>query len=272
MTVLYGDTGIVNTGPLKTFTLTMAAIRETLLPAGSEIALPTGTEPAAATPSCISYTIQASDLPVVSPSAYSMKYTPFLVCSGKNTGVGSAIVKYSVYKNGVAVVTNQAGTAITVNNFWTQTHYRWLDVQVGDVIEVRCWADIAGVNLDYFNLVVYATRIELTQALYVLDLEVPISNGNGMPTMATLGKPAVGNTGGWALVAFPESGGYAAHGFSSTASYAVLSISNNYGIFAGRPAVGDISQTSVTLQHATNHPFYNRTAFPTSFSFYEAYL
>lgn len=268
MTLLYGDTGLASAGALKSYTTTQPAPRETLLTVGTnEIQLPTGTEPAGGTISCISYTVQQSDLPTIVPDPISVKYTAFLVVSGKNPTAGTATVSYSLYKNNVAIsgATGIVHGAITTNNFWTQSHYRFYDCVVGDVLEVRLWTNTAGVYLDIHAFSVYATRYELSKAPVVQDVNIAMS---GITTgVLTVGAPAQGNISTWNMALSTTN---SVVGVLAGAAYVIptmMNTANTY--FFGRLVLADASILSNTQVHATNHPYYYKGIVPVSISFRE---
>lgn len=260
MTILTGDTGLVSVGTLKTFNITMATPNETLLASGSEIALPTA-EPAGGAAGSVQITVQASDLPTIDPTPYSTKSTAFLILSGKNTTAGALTISYSVYKNGVSVATTTQSVA--ANNFWTHTHYRFYDVVPGDILEGRVWCATAGLNLDYYALVVYPTRMDLTKSATVQDLNCTVV----LPTL-TKGTPGASVTGLWNI--YPSNVTNAGVGLQVFANFPSLCIRSDLNGFAtGRPTNGDVQVSSNVAVHATNHPSFARNYYPSVISFRE---
>jgi hypothetical protein len=156
MTLLLGDTGKSQIGSLKTFTITPPTAKETLLTGGSILTLPT-TEPGT---SQVIYTVQASDLPTISPNV-PMKYNAALVCSGK-VGAAASVINYRVLKNSVSVA-QAAGASALATQFWTHTHWRTFDVQVGDVLEVKYWAAQADVTLDFYGMHIIPSQPDVSK-------------------------------------------------------------------------------------------------------------
>lgn len=254
MTVLNGEGGL-RVGPLKTFTTTLATPRENLLT--TPVAMPS-TEPTTAQ---ISITVEVGDLPTISPSPISTKYTALIYAGGKNADAAAQNVSWRVLKNGVSVATGTQ-SAVPINAFWTHSHPQLFDIAVGDVLEIKLWSPSANVNYDYYAIQVYPTNINLGTAS--LNKEVTYS-GFILPSL-TSGTPAA-NVSGNFLVA--------------PSSLVSASINMNTGIVvfgalawdpiyrSGRVNFGDVSRGAITTTHATNRPLYNRNYFPTSISFRE---
>lgn len=267
MTTLSGDTGKIAYGPLKTFNISLASpINETLQ--GTPITLGTS-EPASGGTGVTSYTIQSSDLPTITPAPYSIKYCAYVVVSGRNTSGASVSVNYSIYKtpSGGTQAQVVAPTVQTVANnlYWTETHYRFYDVQVGDILEVRNWASVAsGVTLDYCALVIYPTRIEITKSTMVRDLNYTMNSG----AVLTLGtpNPAVGANWNVYLV---NNQSLSQVGNSVDMKFTVASINLSANGFSGRQANGDATLSTGPQTHATNHPYYYKGAFPSKITFRE---
>jgi hypothetical protein len=185
MTVLWGDTGKVITGPLKTFTFQTATPREVSL---GNITLPN----AEGTTNQISFTVQQSDLPTITPNPVSMKYAVNIIASGKC--VTAANVSFRIFKNGVSLATtNTTGTA---NQFWSQNHWRWYDVAVGDVLEVRIWSNQIDTTLDYSGIMIVPTNVVLSKPNTILkDLTYTIGTTANQPNISGAGvrSAVVGN-------------------------------------------------------------------------------
>lgn len=175
MTLLLGDTGKTQIGPLKSFVISPGTARETLL--GTALTLPT-TEPATAQ---VSFTVQASDLPTISPSV-PMLYNAALQASGK-IGAVASVVSYRVLKNGVSVA-QASGASAVATQFWSHTHWRTFDVQVGDVLEIKYWAAQADVTLDFYGLIIYPSQPDITKRGTILK-DLAITNMTTLPAFAT---------------------------------------------------------------------------------------
>lgn len=183
MAILWGDTGKVAYGSLKTFNF-KCSMREISL---GTITLPS-TE---GTINQISFTIQQSDLPTITPNPLSLKYTPLIISSGKC--ITAATISYRIFKNGTSLVTStHNGTA---NQYWTDSHYRWYDVgvAVGDVLEIRLWSNQTDTNVDYACLMILPSNVVLSKLNAILK-DVTYTNGttaNAMPKPTGLGLRTV---------------------------------------------------------------------------------
>lgn len=260
MTIQWGDTGKVVIGSLKTFNTTVTP-NETLL--GTAQSLGT-TTPTGGASGDISYTIQASDLPTITPKPISVKYSAYLIICGLNSSGASITLTYNVLKNGVSLASNQTQTAVTNANYWTHSHYRWYDVQVGDTIEAQTWASAAGVTLNYYAIVIYPTRMELTKCPVVKDLSMTLSS----PAM-TKGNPSGVGNGNFNV--FPTTGGDFLGLFATSNVIPSLSIaSSTNGKSLGGLERGDRSTSTSTTLSSTFYPFnYQRSFYPSTVSFRE---
>jgi hypothetical protein len=176
VSLLIGDTGRVITGTLKTMNITMATPREVSL---GNITLP-NTE---GTTNQASFTVQQSDLPTFSMNPYAVKYFACIVTSGK-AGAATTTVSYRVFKNGTSITT--ASNSATASQYWTNTHWRWLDVAVGDTLEIRHWTNQTDAILDYCALIIYPTQVFLSNANAILK-DVSISSTYNNPALTGSG-------------------------------------------------------------------------------------
>lgn len=256
MTVLWGDTGKIAYGPLKTYNVSLSAQRETLL--GSPLALPT-TEPTTAQ---ISFTVQTSDFPTITPTPLGVKYTAIIFGSGKNTDASSQSVSFRMLKNGSSVATGSAGSTPT-SQFWTHTYMQFFDIAVGDVLEVKLWATSVNVNVDFYAIVVHPTRINVGTAL--LNKDVSYSNLVAHPVL-TLGTPGVQATN---FNSIAPSSSLPNQVVNLTANCIFAALSWNSTFLSGKVGCGDAAQSVTTLNHATNHPYYQRNSIPTTMTFRE---
>lgn len=187
MTLLIGDMGRVAVGALKTFNISCATPREVSL---GTLALPN----AEGTTNQVSFTIQDTDLPTITPNPLSVKYVALILTSGKCTT--TATVSYRVFKNGTSLTTSNASGA--ANQFWTQNHWRWYDIAVGDVLEVRQWSNQTDTTLDYACLMIFPANIILSKIGTILkDLTYTNANtaNNPTPTGAGVRGTTISNTG-----------------------------------------------------------------------------
>jgi len=151
---------------------------ETLLE--TPVALPTS-EPGTAQ---ISYTLASGHMPVWSPFELEHIKTAVLYAAGKNTSGSAITVYYRVLKNGVSVATGSGSVA--AGYYYTWSHYRFLDVVVGDVLSCKLWASSADMKWDYKAVLVWPTRIgpkgrllvnataDEYSAVYTLTLGTPL--------------------------------------------------------------------------------------------------
>jgi hypothetical protein len=259
MPVQQGDTGKVAVGTLKTFNISVAAARETLL--GTPVAsLPTANP---GTPQ-MTYTIQSSDLPIVTPSPLSVKYSAYLITSGKNTDAATQTLNYQCYKNGIAISGATGSQSINTNLFWTLSHYRWTDISVGDVIGVSLWTASANINYDYYAVIVYPTKLELTKAPLVKDLNLTLGSSPSL----TQGNPIIALTGGWNV--YPSSNAsYPATPIANvTIPFISMPLSLN-GSGAGRINNGDHTLSTGPQTHSSGHPYYYKSNYPSQVTFRE---
>lgn len=263
MTILWGDTGLISVGAQKTYTTTLATPNEVLLPPGSEIVLPTA-DPGT---NQVSFTVQESDLPTINPTPYSVKYSAYVVVSGKNATGASVSVTYTCYKNGVAVTgaIGQAQSGIANNMFWTHTHYRFYDVVPGDVLEVRCWSNTAGVTLDYYSLLLMPTRMELTKSLIVQDLSLTLT----APQPYLKGAPGYQPSGSWNV--YPTNSATLFASMSSSFNQPVAIITSSSNGFLGRINNGDTAMSTGVATHSTGHPQSGRNLYPSVITFREVW-
>lgn len=258
MTIQWGDTGKIAYGPLKTFNITMATPLENVY--GTPINLPT-TAPTSGD-GVVQITVQQSNLPTISSSSYSTQYLAHLIVAGKNNSGASGTVNFSIYKNGVAVATNQIQASIANANYWTQTHYRWAGISVGDVLEVRLWGSATGFILEYYGLIVYPYKPELTKSAIIKDF----SFTGASPSLTASGlTSAVSITQGWNF--YPTSLTGSAISTAANFSMVAANATNSAVHFFGRPFYD--SAGTFTATHVSNRPNYARCFSPTSISFRE---
>lgn len=256
MTVQWGDTGKVAFGTLKTFNITFATPRETLI--GTPVSsLPT-TNPG--TPQ-ITITIQSSDLPTISPNSISQKYTALLFIGGKNTDAASQTINYQCFKNGVAVSGATGSQLVPSGQFWTHTHYRFFDVQVGDVLGVSLWCTNANMNYDYYALSIFPTQMNLGKSYINKDVSL---SGYNNPVLSS-GTPSrrVQDY----LYVFPCN--LTSISIKPTGNTVFGALSWNSSYFLGRVGYGDNFTGTDNIAHATNRPYYSMNTLPTTISFRE---
>lgn len=257
MTIQLGDTGRVAYGPLKTFTVAFATPRETLN--ATPAALP-ATDPGSAGAQA-SYTIASGDLPTITPSPISTQYTAHIIIGGKNTDAASQTITYKCYKNGT--YTNATGTqSVATNVFWTQTHFRFNGVVVGDTIAISLSCPSANVNFDYMALIVYPTRIQLGKAYINKD----VTYGALVSPTLSLGTPSVALSN--AYVIYPTVG-TSSNNLNLVANTTLGAMSWNSTSYAAMANYGDFNISTNAVTHATNRPYYYRGSPPGTITFRE---
>lgn len=264
MSLLIGDTGKMAVGPLKTFNF-QTFQREISL---GVLTLPT-TEPAT---SQIIFTVQQSDLVNITPKAISTKHSALILASGKC--VTAATISYRVLKNGVSITT--ASTTGTANQFWSQNHWRWYDVQVGDVLEVRAWSNQTDTTVDYTCLQLYPSAVVLSPiGMIMSDIACSPQNltSNPTPTGAGVRTVNVANTGGFNITASDNaavgnSSGTVNIPATSSITYTVYATkSNSFGIYR-LPFLDAGAGTTSPFNNATQSSLQKQTI-PSSITFRE---
>lgn len=255
MTIQYGDTGKVTYGTLKKFTLTPATPRETLN--GIPTSLPIA-EPGTAQ---ISFTVQSSDLPTISPAPISLKYTAILYAAGKNTDAASQTVSYRLLKNSISV-TSGASSSVVTNNFYTLSFYQLFDVSIGDVLEIKLWSASANVNFDYFALVILPTRVNVGSSYLNKDVvygsTTTATLTQGTPSVVSATSPYIYPTASTTLNILIPSAGITVNAMHWNSTY------NAFQVYYGDNQTGVIGASSATIR-----PSYRGGVLPSSISFRE---
>lgn len=261
MAIQWGDTGRVVIGALRNFNITVNP-NENLLGTPQNLGTSAPTGGAAGD---ISYTIQTSDLPTFNPSPISTKYTAYLIICGQNNSGASVTLTYNVLKNGSSVVANQTHTGVTNANYWTHSHYRWYDVKVGDTIEVQTWASAAGVTLNYWAVLIFPTRLDVTKSYTVRDLNIIIAK-----PLLTKGNPSGQNAGSWNMrVCTPTSNFFAQSGSFYLPGAWIAGV-NNGGYGLGDTEKGDRTMGTTTTLSPTYYPYnYQVSGYPSVTTFRE---
>lgn len=254
MTTLWGDTGKMKDGSLKTFTITPTTPKETFLGA-SKLTLPT-TEPGTAQ---ASFTIEESDLPNISPNV-PYKLAVSVVCSGK-TGASTTQVNYRVIKNGVTSA-QASQNNVPANNFWTHTYFL-LDLQVGDVVEVKLWSNQVDAYIDFYGMVCSPSQPECSKKGTILkDLGFPAVSTNSSPfTSTTLGTINVTSS-----LVYPATNIAFSDNVATTLNYPAIIPNTSYGLY--RLGAGDNSTTNSLQANATNRNM-QKSTYPTAITFRE---
>ena len=211
----------------------------------------------------ISYTLSASDFPIITPSLYSTKYCAMLVISGQNLSGATATVNFNVLKNGTSIIANQSQTNVINNNYWTHSHYRFFNVSIGDKLEAQIWSSVTGVNINYYSIIILPSQMELTKSTIVKDLNVTLSTfsfSKGVPvtTGQFLYYPTNSNANN---IAINNGTTYVVN------SACIATLMNGYGL--GRLNISDASLSSGVASSSTIWPNYYRNAYPSIITFRE---
>lgn len=252
MSLLIGDTGKSQIGPLKSFVITPGTGRDTLL--GTALTLPT-TEPATAQ---VSFTVQSSDLPTISPSV-PMLYNAALYVSGK-IGAAASVINYRVLKNGVSVA-QAAGASAAATQFWAHSHWRTFDVQIGDVLEVKYWAVQADVTLDFYGLVVFPSQPDVTKRGTLLK-DLTLTNILSTPNLSTV---TVTNSQSFTLYPFAATNINYSNGITNL-TFLATSLNTTYGLF--RTSLEVFGASTTQNVNATTRPT-QKQLYPSQISFRE---
>ena len=134
--------------------ITYPSIRET---SGLTTELP-ASEPETAQ---VSYTVQASDLPICTPKM-PFAFAPMIYLQGQNLSGTSRSISYRTLLNGTSLYTTNIGTA-TNNQYWGISSALYCAFGaappvVGDVLTVKMWSNGGGVQMNAHALVPYLSR------------------------------------------------------------------------------------------------------------------
>lgn len=256
MTILIGDTGKTAHGTLKTFNIS--------IPAAREVSLGSSTLPSSeGATNQVSFTVQTSDLPTITPSTTGLKYLAVIIVGGKS-GVAATTVNYRLFKNGSSLLTSNASHL--AGQYWTQTHWRWFDVANGDVLEVRNWANVADATIDYCAIQIYPVNLFVSASNVMLkDLTLgatlqPAITGAGVRSVL------VGLNNAYSLT--PTSISTINANVTTTAPVLGSIVPNpSFGIV--RVTTGELNATSTGAANHASLISYQRNCYPSSISFRE---
>jgi hypothetical protein len=264
MALLLGDTGKVAVGSLKTIKTIMATPREDnidVTPVNFSTDLPTiQTSTVGAT-----FTVQASDLPTIQGT--SVKYTAFLIVSGKNTTAGSINVSSQGFKNGTSVATSTT-LSTPANNYWAHTYYRFYDVVPGDILNVQVWAGATGVSYDYCALIIFPSRYQCSKEGVILK-DITFTDFQAAPLSlapASSGGTLGGGLNNQAYNVYVNISNTVVAGTTGTVLYPAIGFTSNFGLL--RSNNGDAALNSYTNANSTNRN-YARLAVPLTITFRE---
>lgn len=197
----------------------------------------------------VSFTIQQSDLPTITPSPYDNKYLACITTSGY-IGASTNTIFYRAFKNSSSLYVG-SGNAIGANAVWSQNHWRFYDVKVGDVLDVRTWASTLDVTIDYACLTVYPANIFFSKPPVVMQ-DIVLTNATTTqspnPTGAGVRGATVVNSGSYVLSPVITNQGF---------WFSLGFVNGTIGYFQPNPIVGFIrmgyggdTNLSVTQQYS----------------------
>ena len=195
-------------------------------------ALPTS-EPATAQ---VSMTVASSHLTTWSPFELEHIDCAILYAAGQNTS-GSAITVYCrVEKNGAFIATG-AGS-VQAGDFYTWSHSRFPEAQIGDVLTCKLWASASGCDWRKKALAIWPSRIgPKGQPIAELVFHSII--------LRSVGTPASANS----VLLYPAISGSPASQITTSGVRIALWLSNSvYGL--GAVYAGDASRTSAMRSSA----------------------
>jgi len=232
-------------GARQVFSITMPSVQETLL--GTPETLPT-TEPG--TPQ-ISYTIDSSALPTISPEPANVTWIARIFGAGQFTTGGT--VYWRLLKNSSSVAT---GSYSVSSNYYYTVEANAFDVADGDTIELSLWASTTDANWDYKAFQVHPTRICLHAGAEVLYRDLSLSSVSGHPVL-TSGNPSYGNLG-----FYPYAGDYRLASRTLATNLACSYTGQTYGIFIVYRGDYAIKNTGAVRRSSTYRPYYYRNLIP----------
>lgn len=262
MTILWGDTGKVAYGVLKTFNIsggTLATPYENLY--ASPIALGTALP---GTPTD-TYTVQATDFPTISPSPISVNWNAMLVVGGKNTVATAYTISYQINKNGTSIASGSAGS-VTASQYYTITFPQSAlnGIASGDKLDIYLYgASGSSFNYDYMALVIYPSRMVLTKAVIAKDVSYTLTNTLGK---LTKGSPNLGFSGNFYIHPTTDTNSWAVS-TTSLSGFTLNPNSSTYGF--GQVQYTDNNQNVNLQPNATYRPYYYNNYIPTKITFRE---
>ncbi|MCD6148460.1 hypothetical protein J7J18_03750 [bacterium] len=231
---------------LKAFQITYQTPQETLLTTPET--LPTA-EPA--TPQ-ISYTVADADLPDISIQPESKMLIGVVIGAGQFTTAGT--LYWKMLKNGSAV--NDGSFSVSANYYYTINAY-FLDVAVGDTLELSLWSSVSDSVWDY-----KAYQIQITRFKVLGNFRLEYKTASAQPAL-TEGNPSALATRP-SRFCFDRASDYGQE-ISPPQTWDVYRSHETYGMY--RLHYGDrIYANGVsTYTHPTYRPVYIRNECPTLF-------
>jgi hypothetical protein len=234
------------------------------------------------------YTVQQSDLNVISPIANIGLIAPLVWLAGKFDATAGTI-SYRLLRNGVSLATGTTAS-ITANYYYTLNivNTNWTlptndSLKAGDVIEVRLWCSQPNTTLLYSAIGFYPSRLRLSNSPVVKDVYW-LGNASPVPTQGI--TPSLAGDAFYVYTGQYYTTTRGTGVFSNYVMGNILWYDNNnsdryspyfiaektYGL--GAIMFGDAGYlTTVNLKtHATNYPYYERSVVPKTITFREVRL
>lgn len=214
---------------------------------GTPTSLPTS-EPAV---SQIIYTVSVDDLPTLNMGVESKINVALMFAGGRNTDVATRTVYWRMVKNGSSVV--NGSFSVSAGYYWTIILY-FIDVAVGDTLELRLWATDTAVNWDYEARQLQYSRIKLLSKYLLLHFSV--ASVDIQPILA-LGNPSYSFAGLYIFHYVDLS-----NIITSAFDFSPWKQSGTRGLF--NLYYGDISTIVARYRtHSTYRPYYYNSYIPT---------
>jgi hypothetical protein len=259
LTIRWGDTGKAFNGVVKSFTQANTA-RESLL--GSPVSLPTSNPLNAGAQ--LSFTVQQSDLPTISPSANSInQYCAYVIVGGKNTDSASQTVYSYVYQNGTQK--GNTNNVVATNTFWTHCLYYTQSVQVGDVINIALYSTSVNMNYDYYYFIVLPSKVLYTPIKTIMtDITINVASD----TAPTLGNPNSSVNSSFYVMNGPSAANSLGISTGNT-SLDVAKVFNSASSYGWLRSYYEVNGGTYTSTHASYRPYYRNIMYAKTVSFRE---
>lgn len=107
-------------------------------------------------------TLAAADFPTVSPTNLLYAGVAYLGIVGRNTAAASRTIFWRMLKGGTAVATGSFSVPAT--HFYRIFAF-WYGVAIGETLEMKLWAPVAGVNYDWTGFQIHPSRVGTNESL-----------------------------------------------------------------------------------------------------------
>lgn len=219
----------------------------------------------------MTYTIQQSDFPVITPISTYALYSACAYLGGHNATGSTVTLYWTVYKNGATI----ASSSYTVSNnwFWALSIYptAFQNIQVGDIINIQVWASSINMTYDYCACNVYASRIisnklnQVVKDLTFSNFATPIYTGfQSIDGGSSLGTVYIENP-----VVYCGTGTNYGMNILTTTTFPIYQQQSTYGIFRGNIGDQAINNGFVSGHSSIRYFQYNRI--PQTITYRELY-